>query len=233
MLVIKPSGGLSNYLRVIFSYYEYARLNSEDKKIIVLWDVTSPCNGFFLDYFEPVENIEFINTRVDKKRYNELKNHKIDYNGCYQHKDYNPNYEKLKVLPSIKNKIDNLIKILDNDYIALHIRRTDHIQLAKKYNKYTTDEDFFNFIENSKNNKEIEYKNIYVATDNIETYDLFKKKYNLKLNYHKTLNTLRKTSMEDAIIDIFMCGNAKIFKGSGGSTFSNLIDNIRELKNKT
>ena len=53
--VIKPSGGLCNYLRVIFSYYQYAQ--KINKKLVVIWTVTRFCNGFFLDYFEPVENI--------------------------------------------------------------------------------------------------------------------------------------------------------------------------------
>ena len=49
MYVIHPRGGLCNYLRVVFSYYIKARkLNQE---LVVIWKITSECNGFFLDYF--------------------------------------------------------------------------------------------------------------------------------------------------------------------------------------
>lgn len=35
MITIKPTGGLCNYLRVLFSYYEYARKNN--LKLNVIW----------------------------------------------------------------------------------------------------------------------------------------------------------------------------------------------------
>ena len=40
-----PTGGLCNYLRVIFSYYEYAK--TINCKLIVVWKKTNACNGFF------------------------------------------------------------------------------------------------------------------------------------------------------------------------------------------
>ena len=59
----------------------------------------------------------------------------------------------------------------------------------KKYNSYTSDEDFINFID-----KEKEEKNLYIASDNEDTYNLFKEKYNhlVKFEYHKTKDCLRK-----------------------------------------
>ena len=36
---------------------------------------------------------------------------------------------------------------INNNYISVHIRRTDHISLAKKNNKYTTDQDFITFLD--------------------------------------------------------------------------------------
>ena len=54
---IIPTGGLSNKLRVIFSYY--AKAKKINKKLYVLWNECNACNGFFLNYFEPIENIVF------------------------------------------------------------------------------------------------------------------------------------------------------------------------------
>ena len=59
---------------------------------------------------------------------------------------------------------------MDKNYISAHIRRTDHINLAKKHNCYTDDDEFINFLDKSN-------KNIYIATDNETTYNKFKQKY--------------------------------------------------------
>jgi len=214
MLVIKPVGGLCNYLRVVFSYYKKAC--SENKKLIVIWEPTYSCPGFFLDYFKPVDNIIFYN-------YN-LHNYPIDYVGCQILENYDPNYEKLKLLDEIEIIVNNKRQILGN-YIATHIRRTDHIDVAKANNQFTNDDSFYNFIDTN-----IENKNLYIATDNEETYNLFKNRYNnlIKINYHNTINNFRQTSLKDAIIDIFMCVHADNFMGSGYSSFSILIRTIRQ-----
>jgi len=116
---------------------------------------------------------------------------------------------------------------LNKNYISVHIRRTDHIQLAKYNNRYTDDEEFINFLDKSDNNK-----NIYIATDNKITYNKFKKKYQnrIKIDYHKTNNnSLRKTSLQDAIIDIYICVYSDDFMGSGWSSFSRVIKSLRML----
>ena len=217
MIVIKPIGGLCNCLGVIFSYYQYAQQNN--KELVVIWIKTNPCPGFFLDYFEPVNNITFIN--------NNDNNYEINYIGYSRHKDYLPNYDKLKLKLEIKLIISERINLLNNNYIAVHIRRTDHIDYARKINKYTNDDVFINFI-----NENLNDKNLYIATDNKETYDNFKNKYNnkVKFEYHETFNNLRHTTLKDSIIDLFMCVYAQKFIGTSDSSFSILITNLRKLK---
>ena len=215
MITVYPGGGLSNYLRVIFSYYEYAEsINSE---LNVIWIKTSACPGHFLDYFEPVKNINFINTH---------KPHiKVDYKGCGIHINFKPKYDKLKLKPYLKKIVFDKLDILNKNYIAVHIRRTDHISLAKKNNCYTDDGEFINFIDKS-------YKDIYIATDNEITYNKFKTKYTDRIifDYHETNNnSLRKTSLRDAIIDIYMCVYSDDFMGSRWSSFSSLISSLRML----
>ena len=99
--------------------------------------------------------------------------------------------------------------------------------MAKYNNRYTDDEEFINFLDKSDNNK-----NIYIATDNKITYNKFKKKYQnrIKIDYHKTNNnSLRKTSLQDAIIDIYICVYSDDFMGSGWSSFSRVIKSLRML----
>lgn len=234
LLIIKPIGGLSNKLRVIFSYLMYAR--SISKKLMIIWIISNECNGYFLDYFQDVNDIIFLknNKMNDKLKaiYPKFKidNYKIDYIGCEMHPLYKSShiniYEELILLPKYINKVKHIINKLDNNYIAVHIRRTDHIDLANKYSSVTLDEEFNEFIILNNNNM-----NLYIATDNEVTQKLFYNKYKnrIKIINHIKNNkyNLRQTSLEDAIIDIFVCSKANYFKGSNYSSFSGLIYNLR------
>lgn len=216
MITILPIGGLSNYLRVLFSYYEYCQYNN--LKLTVIWIKTSACPGYFLDYFEPIPDVTF--------KYNKDENVKINYRGCQpRQNNHKPNYDKLKLKPYIEKIIFDKLEILNKNYISVHIRRTDHIGLAKSNNRYTDDDEFINFLDKSDN-----CKNIYIATDNEITYNKFKKKYpkRIKFDYHKTNNNaMRKTSLEDAIIDMYMCVYSSDFMGSDYSSFSDIINRLR------
>jgi hypothetical protein len=218
-IIIKPVGGLSNMLRVLFSYY-YKAL-AENKKLKVIWQKSQECPGYFLNYFEPIENVIFDNT-FDKNYYNTCNT--ID---CSQ---YNVNniYEKLKLLDFMEKKVKNIIEQLDNNFIAVHIRRTDHIDLAKLHNKYTTDKDFINFID------KYDTYNLYLATDNRKTQQKFYNKYKNRIKvitFIEEKNSLRQTLLEEAIIDMFTCSHAKFFLGSGFSSFSSIINKLIQLRN--
>ena len=210
-IVIQCNAGLCNRLRVIFSYYILAQ--KQNKELIVVWKNNKECPGYFKDFFEPIKDISFTNN-------NKLK---VYYKGWDTHPDYPPDYSPLKLKSHMLNIIKQKRGKLDNKYNAVHIRRTDHISNAKKYNLYTDDKQFIDFI--NKNSD----KNLYIATDNKKTYNQFKNKFNnlVKLPYHKTLSRLRKTILKDSIIDLYMCIYADKFMGSEWSTFSELIKTLR------
>ena len=225
MIIIKPEGGLCNYLRFMFSYYEYAR--SINEQLIVIWEKTEKCPGYFLDYFEDIPNITFLSENPSNDTI-------IDFIGDKPHPDYDiysrdieckyGGWNNLNLNPFMKKEIEAKKNILGDNYISIHIRRTDHIELAKKHDQYTSDKEFFNFIDKH------EIVNIYIATDDKETYYEFKKIYpnQIKFNYHKTNNgCLRQTSLQDAIIDMYVCSFSKDFMGSGRSSFSTVIKRIR------
>ena len=97
--VIKPQGGLGNRLRVITSYY-LKYIKDQNNNLIVIWKLDRFCNGFFLDYFEPILNIEFQQENKDDLH--------IDYNSC---SSIGPTHlEIIQPLPYIIEKI-NEIKI--------------------------------------------------------------------------------------------------------------------------
>jgi len=196
----------------------------------VLWQNSKDCPGIYLDYYEPLPNVNFVTSIKPGV--------KIDYIGNYWHPDFNPYladgklgfYDKLKLKSYMENIVSDKINKLGKNYISVHIRRTDHVILAKSKSKYTTDDDFIEFIDKHDSNS-----NIYIATDNLETYNKFKKLYpdRIKFDYHKEENKNvkkceRTTSLQDAIIDLHMCISSVEFKGSGFSSFSGLISCVRK-----
>tara|TARA_B100000963_G_C22446775_1_gene589187 strand:+ start:200 stop:886 length:687 start_codon:yes stop_codon:yes gene_type:complete len=223
MIYIIPTGGLCNCLRVVFSYNEYAK--SINEELTVIWKVTKVCNGFFLDYFEEVPNITFLKSKPD--------NIKITYTGCGVCKKNgikDTNYSDLILLPRIKEKINKNIKVLGNNYIAVHIRRTDHTRHFKNRRRLTKDASFIDFIDNTKD------CNLYIATDNADSFNIFKSKYSDRVKIESNTydkNKYRQTTLEDAIIDFYMCIFAKDFKGSYWSSFSTQIIIIRRSYGKT
>jgi len=215
-IIIRPTGSLCNRLRVILSYkHEYP-----DKLIKVLWLMYDKAVGCkFEDYFEPIANIEF----YDDKYWSEFTKIGIDYIGCYI---INNNFittvaDILKPNKYIEDKIDLFLKDITT-FKSIHIRRTDLWNQKSKLG-VTSDEEFESFI------KEHSDVKIFLATDNSETQTYFSKKYKniffydeIKTNYWD-YKLPRNTSMEIAIIDLFICSKSNEFLGTTHSSYSDLI----------
>ena len=172
-----------------------------------------------------ISGIEFI------KGYNPVI--KYDYRGCGVLEEFNhPSmYATLKPKLDIQEKINAKITELEsgnNGFVAIHVRRTDHIGHAVANKLFTTDADFFAFLD-----KQSPAANIYLATDNQGTQKIFKSRYGERLKAMKWIIprlALRQTDLEDAIVDIFTCANAPEFLGSGYSSFSDLINDLRDTR---
>ena len=226
MIFVHPVGGLCNKLRVTLSFHQFAVKKNEH--LHVVWDVTDACNGFFLDYFHPIEGITFSRSNHAQKT--------IHYQGHQWHPDFHPYrnnyknivYNKLKLLPYVQNQITDRISAYRDEYIAVHIRRTDHIALARKNNLYTTDETFRDFISSR------ESSSLYLATDNRETQEHFLNLYSDRIKSIELIdpnsNDRRNTSLESAIVDLYMCANSREFLGSGYSAFTGTIKVLRTLR---
>jgi hypothetical protein len=70
---------------------------------------------------------------------------------------------------------------------------------------------------------------VYIATDNYETQQKFINFYGDRLIYKKieASDNLRQTSLQDAVVDMYVCAGAKYFLGS----ISNFTDIINQLRN--
>jgi glutamate synthase domain-containing protein 1 len=129
------------------------------------------------------------------------------------------------LIEKFQDILDNYIKNISENYIAIHVRRTDNSEIAKINNNYTDDKDFFDFIEKNSDKK------VFLATDNKETQELFIRKYGDRINIYKEIlnsDSLRKTDLLNTIIDIYICSNAEMFLGSGWSSFTQLIRYLNE-----
>lgn len=214
---IMPTGGLCNYLRVVFSFLVKAK--QEHKQLNVIWVPTNACPDHFLNLFHPITNMNFVRTV-----------NRLDYNSYAAYEPCNTPmmYIGLKPLPKICNIIRTNINTLGENYIALHIRRTDHSEDAKKHGLFTSDEEFIAFIEAHPD------QNIYIATDNRATQDKFLSLYGERIKCMQMIIPqpfLRQTTLDKAVVDIFTCAFANKFKGSGWSSFSDLINDLRILHN--
>lgn len=226
--IIRPTSGLCNRLRVVLSYYE-KMIKTTNETMVVVWQPNNHCPGFFTDYFEKIPNVHFNKNCWDANFKKIVKGKwKYTHNGCYEAPGYKPDYSHLKLLPHMKKIINNKMNVLNNNYIAVHIRRTDHAKWIKTKGKYEDDNLFLKFIDENIH----ENQNIYVATDCLKTYAKFKDKYKdkIKFEFHKIENRWPTvTSLKDAIIDLFMCVNANNFRGTYYSSFSSAIQSTRKV----
>jgi len=219
-ITVVPILGLNNRLRVILSYLYLA--NKENKKLKIIWSVSDPqCLGRFDQLFEPLPNttIKYINDENNEEYDVETYGRN---NEEYEKENY---YSLLKPLPEIQIKIDNIKEKLGSNYIACHIRRTD----ALKYNWYVdnliNDSEYINYI-----NQYLKDLKIYIDTDCKDTQKKFIDIYGDRIIYQKIENNdnFRQTSLENAVIDMFVCAGATYFMGSNMSSFTDTINNLRK-----
>ena len=213
-IIIEPTGGLCNRLRVIFDHLH--RALRDNKALVVVWRKKQECGEHYLDYFHKIENVTFVENLQAGSH--------IDYRGCSGNP---PNYAGLKLQKSLHDEISSVRQKLfgDFNYIAVHIRRTDHIQLAQSKDRYTDDLCFQKFVDHQP-----KYK-VYLATDNAETQNLFLSLYPERVVVYQRIrpsSSLRQTSLKHSIMDLYLCISAIYFLGSGYSSFSDLITRFRQ-----
>lgn len=219
---ILPIGGFGNRMRAIFSF-----INTRQEKTNIVWIVDSHCNFKFDSFFE-IENKDVFVT--------DDKNMKHDISTCSKcgiadnHTMYLPLKLKDDIKDEILNNIKNISGIKKSKYIAIHVRRTDAIQGAKQNGVYTSDQDFFDFIDSH----DSRYK-IYLATDNTDTQVKFKERYSNRIVTYENITkkcAVRHTNGKHTIVDLFTCVYAEHFKGSGWSSYSDLICHLRNTNKK-
>jgi len=226
-ITVSTNGGLNNRLRVLLSYLYKA--NIENKKLKIIWIKDEECDDDFENLFQDIDNVTIIKNMDNYNDFNKKRIKYVDYDTWHiENNDYvKNNYNKLLIpIPKLQIIINNYKIQLNNIYIACHIRRTDI--MGASYVKHRTDEEYMKYIDQFDTNLKI-----YIATDNRDTQDTFVKRYSDRyiVKLIEPNNNRRQTSVQDAVVDLFVCVNAKYFLGTFGSSFSDTIYQMRNEEN--
>lgn len=204
-----PMFGLCNRLRFVFSKLE----ENPDRKLNVLWQRNPDCNGHFLDVFKEVPMIEFIDDWSGKL-----------LQGFTPIPGYEPNYRELQPIDVIEEKVNKVVDRLENNFTAVHVRRTDFAKEVHRWGRFTSDNYFVEAI------AQIEGL-VYLATDNPYTVRQFQQRFGDRIIAPDlsvfNINNLRQTSLAQAVEDMFISIRSTRFIGTPFSSFSELIESIR------
>ena len=203
---IEPAGGLANRVRVVLT-----ALRKFGPEITFVWRENKDCPCQWWELFQqpsigtlpkPMEG-----TRVERT--------------CSAYTGLDPEiYSALVPTKAISDSVDEFCEAHEK-FDAIHVRRTDHEQIAKKKGMFTDDDEFFQFVKDS--------GKFFLACDDPATEAKFKLKFGDKCLTRKKewKPDHRKTSGQDALIDLLICTRGKRFKGSGYSSFSEMIHLMR------
>lgn len=242
-MIVRSSGGLCSRLRVLFSY----RAAAPGGRLSFVWDVNHKCPGHFLDCFLPVPGVEFTSTPelcrevglpvpegIDTGHpvVSGLSDH-LAYDGYNEHPQHRGDreflYADLRPRAELRESVRSRAAAM-GPFLALHVRRTDFDPLARSRGNRMKDAAFFRWIDERPDLP------IYIATDNRATQEAFAARYPDRLRLPRWIepdDRLRQTPLADAVVDLFTCAFAEAFLGTPGSSFSDLIRQIRHEKNRS
>jgi hypothetical protein len=211
-VIFEALGGLANRLRAVFSRFQPG--------MQVVWNRYWDCaDGHFLDVFEPIEGLEFVDSGATERSWAESD---ADIS-------WRQHYKLLRPLPALRERILGIHDAV-GEYDAMHIRRTDHVTHCRHQNlAQTTDEEFLYWARSP-----FRAETVFLATDNYETRHAMHGALGRRLLWQghmepTTIEAKRNTSLADAVVDLFVCVHAREFMGSAHSSFTDLIERVREV----
>lgn len=244
MVIIQPSGGLCNRMRVINSSLELAR--RKGCKLLVLWYCADELNAPFESLFQPVKEFKVINftslkdlrklwyqltarTRISNEN---IENHTTDgtldqdffdsirlpaYIFTWEHFYPADEYFKLfQPTEELQKRIDEVTKNFSDDMVSVHIRRTDQINSIA----YSKTENFIELMNREiKANPSVKF---FLATDDKEEEALLRKTFPGRIVSNEN-RTLRRDSLEgmyDALLDLYCLSRCRKIIGSYCSSFT-------------
>ena len=238
-LLLGVTGGLCNRLISMWWWRDWCV--KHNRGLSVLWKIAPSCPGALNDIFTE-------QCMSDVHRY------QTDYwipNVCdvswapatseYPHaawpvpSDGWPTHDNMRDIvclqPQIKQLLQVLIEQTNKQFVAVHVRRTDHVKSAVEHDRHVTDQQYIDWLNQHVNDQTTRY----VATDNQETFDIFHDRFHMNMIQHRfeclesidSSASARHTSLEQSIVDMMMCVLADQFMGNSWSTFTYFIQQMR------
>jgi hypothetical protein len=142
-------------------------------------------------------------------------------------------YSLIKLKPYLQKIVDDFANKHDlKNCVGVHIRRTDLIPMAmdRKW-QWSSDREFYLKITNEL--KKNPNQKFFLATDNLGTQRHFTKHFPDKFTFYREIPYIkdkRKTSLEHAIIDIFLLSKCKRIHGSKCSSFSTMAKRLLDIR---
>ena len=233
------TAGLCNRLRAVLSH----RLAALELGCLltVLWVPSQQCPGNFTDVFEALSGVQFVAhatapivsneeaVHIESNNYHEsVRGHRARMELCWA---------ALALVPQLCQEVDENVLACTGDFVALHVRRTDHQTLYEPLvvamQCQVSDTDFQRYC-----NAHPELQ-IFLATDCEDTQRRFLAANPARCHVGKHSirahvgSSLRQTSLRASAVDLFTCAEATIFKGSPFSSFSDAICHLRKVHGAT
>ena len=253
MLIIQPSGGLCNRMRVINSAWELAKKRGE--RLIVLWYLCPELNCPFESLFQPVKEIRIINIHslkdprklfyqlIARQRFgnDDILSHKTDgilhqdffeslknpvYLFTWEHFYPSRDYHFYVPCASLQKRIDLITASFGKRCVGVHIRRTDNTVSMGK----STTEQFLALM-----HKELEAEpetRFFLATDDMEEEALLRKTFPGRIlsNEARTLNRSSEAGMHDALLDLYCLASTRKLIGSYWSSFTDIAADMKGIE---
>lgn len=214
-MILCPHQGLCNRLENVFSHLGETRARGET--LTLIWQDNAECSGNFYDFFLPIEGLEIVDIPVPE-------NHKQIWTPMTP-SFYELMGRELKPTEMVLSKTKEWTDLM-GEFIAAHVRHTDFIYWADYAFKIDikSNRHFFAFIDEHEPDTKI-----FLASDNAADQGGFRRRYGERVFFNPITPSQdrRKTTLQEAVIDLFVCVAAKDFLGTRCSSFSKTILTLR------
>lgn len=253
MIIIQPSGGLCNRMRVINSGWQLARWRRE--KLLVLWNCNAELNCPFGALFRPVTEFQItdIHSVADLRKLfyqktartyltNETLLAHRNPDGCldpayagslkkniyiFTWESFYPSEDYHLFVPTegLQKRIDEMTSRFGPFCVGVHIRRTDN---QPAIGKSSTDA----FLASMKRELSVNPDTMfYLATDDFEEEKRLRETFPDRIlsNQTRCLRRDSKEGMQDALLDLYSLAATKKIIGSYFSSFTDIAADMQKI----
>ncbi len=253
MLIIQPSGGLCNRIRVVNSGWRLARERRE--KLLVLWNCNHELNCPFHALFQPVTEFKITNIHsvIDPRKLfyqktarNYLTNEEIlshrTPEGClspsfvqslrgntyiftWESFYTSEDYHLFRPIAPLQSRIDKLTSAFGSFCIGVHIRRTDN---QPAIGKSSTDAFITAMRLELSQNPDAQF---YLATDSPEEEAHLRTTFpgHILSNQNRCLRRDTQEGIEDALLDLYCLASTQKIIGSYFSSFTDIAADMHKI----